>query len=239
MEAQREDLVGLLHLQKIDLDLLQQKKRFEELPQRATIMNARKKLEAIAEKRDKVGALKKETLKRLTRIDDEDAALVRKAEDVQTAIEAAQGDYRNIEARTKELDGIAKRRATLVSERAKEDAALSKVNELESQVMHALEELGRAEKAAVESFQQEGGTLKMQIAQLEQQRAQIAASMTPAVVERYGKIAAHTGGVAVGVLNGAQCGVCRATLEGGRLIDLKGQAPLGICPACKRLLIVE
>ena len=27
-------------------------------------------------------------------------------------------------------------------------------------------------------------------------------------------------------------------IDGGRLIDLRGQAPLGICPSCKRLLVI-
>ena len=27
-------------------------------------------------------------------------------------------------------------------------------------------------------------------------------------------------------------------IDGGRLIDLRSQAPLGICPACKRLLVI-
>ena len=46
------------------------------------------------------------------------------------------------------------------------------------------------------------------------------------------------GGVAIGVLDDSRCGVCRMPIESGRLIDLRSQAPLGICPACKRLLVI-
>lgn len=45
-------------------------------------------------------------------------------------------------------------------------------------------------------------------------------------------------GVAIGVLDGNRCGACRTVIDGGRLIDLRNQAPLGMCPSCKRLLVI-
>ncbi|MFR8300535.1 MAG: C4-type zinc ribbon domain-containing protein [Gordonibacter urolithinfaciens] len=44
--------------------------------------------------------------------------------------------------------------------------------------------------------------------------------------------------MAVGLLTEGRCGVCRTVIDGGRLIDLKAEAPLGTCPHCKRLLVV-
>ena len=41
-----------------------------------------------------------------------------------------------------------------------------------------------------------------------------------------------------GVLDGNRCGACRTVIDGGRLIDLRNQAPLGMCPSCKRLLVI-
>lgn len=239
MEARHEDVTALLHVQQIDLDIMRQKKQLDELPQRALILEARKKRAAIKEKQEKVDVLKKDIIKRLTRISDEDASLAKKEAGTQAAIDAAQGDYRNVAARTKELAGIAKRREEIAADRAKVDAELEKVGGLEAQVRRALEEIDAAEARAIESFQKEGGALKMGIAQMEAKRAALAAEMDPQILKLYEKTAARTGGVAVGVLNGTQCGVCRMSLEGGRLIELKSQAPLGVCPACKRLLIVE
>lgn len=239
MEAQHDDITGLLHIQQIDLDILRLGKQLEELPQRAAIMDARKKREAVGGKRAQVDALKKEAAKRLSRISDEDASLAKKEAGTQAAIEAASGNYRNVEARTKELAGIAKRRATLAEDRAKASAELDRITQLEAQVLRALADIDAAEARAVESFKQEGGALKAGIAKLEAQRAELAAHMTPEVLKLYEKTAARTGGVAIGVLNGSHCGVCRAAIEGGRLIELRAHAPLGTCPACKRLLVVE
>lgn len=239
MEARHDDVVGLLHLQKIDLDILKQKKQLDELPQRGMILAARKKRAAVEQKRSQVDAIKKDAAGRLSRINDEDAVLARKAQDVQSAIDSLRGDFRSVESRTKELAGIAKRRETLESERAKVDGELAKIGDIEAQVLLALEEIDAAEQRAVASFQKEGGALKASLAQLDRERAQVAAQITPEVERLYEKTAARSGGVAVGVLNGSQCGVCRASLEGGRLIELKSQAPLGVCPVCRRLLVVE
>lgn len=239
MEACHDDITALLHIQQIDLDILRQKKQLDELPQRSLILDARKKRAAVKGKQEKVDALKKDIAKRLTRVSDEDASLAKKEAGTQAAINAAQGDYRNVQARTKELAGIAKRREALAEDRAKIDAELEKVSGLEAQVRRALEEIDAAEARAIESFQKEGGALKVKITQLEAKRASAAEAMNPQILKLYEKTAARAGGVAVGVLNGTQCGVCRANLEGGRLIELRSQAPLGTCPACKRLLIVE
>ncbi|MDO4291300.1 MAG: hypothetical protein Q4C41_08760 [Eggerthellaceae bacterium] len=239
MQVQHDDIAGLLRIQQIDLDIRQQKKQLDELPQRTVILEARKKRGVVGEKQEKVEALRKDAQRRRTRIVDEDASLAKKEAGVQAAIEAASGNYRNVEARTKELAGIAKRRATLEGDLAKVDAEISKIGQLEDQVLRALSDLETAEARAVESFQKEGGAIKATLARLEAQRAQAAAEVSPEAMAVYEKVAARAGGVAIGVLNGSQCGVCRASIEGGRLIELKSQAPLGVCPACKRLLVIE
>lgn len=239
MEVTREQIDALLRLQQIDLDLMRMKKQFDELPQRALIMAAREKKAGIAEKQAKVAALKRETAKRLTRINDEDASLAKKQQGVQAAIEAAQGNYRNVEARTKELEGIAKRRAVLSDELDKITAEISKIEDLEAQIGLALEEVTSRENDAIESFKQEGGALKMNISRLEHMRADVASVLPKAVLDMYSKAAARSAGVAIARLDGTRCGACRTGIEGGRLIELKSQAPLGSCPHCKRLLIIE
>ena len=238
MNATQEDLSGLIRLQQTDLDGLKQKKALDELPQRKVILNARSKRAAIEEKLARVAELRHDAEGRLVRIEVEDDSLAEKADGVQAAIAAAQGDYRNVEARTKELDGIAKRRETLAGDKDRVKADLAKIGDVEAQIALTLAEIAKAEDVAVESFTKEGGALKEQIARLEEARGEIVASMSPEVVKLYEKTAARAGGVAVGVLTENRCGVCRMPIDGGRLIDLKAQAPLGVCPSCKRLLLI-
>ena len=106
MEATREDIEGLFELQRIDLEVKRLTKELDDLPQRSIIVAAREKTTEIEAKAEKVAELKRVTARKITRIDDEDASLAKKEAGVQAAIDAAHGDFRNVEARTKELSLI-------------------------------------------------------------------------------------------------------------------------------------
>ena len=238
MDATREDIEGLFELQRIDLEIMRFTKELDELPQRAIIMAARDKKAEIQAKGEKVAELKRATMKRITRIDDEDASLAKKEAGVQAAIDAAHGDFRNVEARTQELAGIVRRRGTIAEDRAAIQAELDKIGAMEAQIALAVEEISAKEQQAIDSFQKQGGELKLAIAKLEAARGPVEAKVNDDLARAYDRIVARSGGVAIGVLDDSRCGVCRMPIESGRLIDLRSQAPLGICPACKRLLVI-
>ena len=233
MEATRDDIEGLFELQRIDLEIKRLSKELDELPQRGIIVAARDKKTAIEAKSEQVAELKRATTKKITRIDDEDASLAKK----EAAIDAAHGDFRNVEARTKELAGIVRRRATIAEDRAAVAAELDKISAMEAQISLALEEIGAKEQEAIDSFQKQGGDLKLAIAKLEAARGQVETKVSPQLLDVYNRTAARSG-VAIGVLDGNRCGACRTVIDGGRLIDLRNQAPLGMCPSCKRLLVI-
>ncbi len=239
MEAKRDDLTRLLQVQDIDLEILHQKKEFDELPQREQIVSARQRKEAIEEKRAKVATLKKEIERKIARVGDEDASLVKKQQGVQAALDAAKGDYRNVEARSKELAGIMKRRETLEGDMNRLTEELSKAEVVLGQAERALSDVAAQEEEAVSSFQQIGGKLKKEMADSQARRDAILAEVDPALVRAYEKAANRTGGVAIAYLQDNRCGACRSLIESGRLIELRSQAPLGTCPHCKRLLIIE
>lgn len=157
MEATRDDIEGLFELQRIDLEIKRLSKELDELPQRGIIVAARDKKTAIEAKSEQVAELKRATTKKITRIDDEDASLAKKEAGVQAAIDAAHGDFRNVEARTKELAGIVRRRATIAEDRAAVAAELDKISAMEAQISLALEEIGAKEQEAIDSFQKQGG----------------------------------------------------------------------------------
>lgn len=238
MRASGDDLAVLLNLQQVDMELLRTNKELAELPQRQAIVALRGKMRAIEENRDKVAELRKDTERKLSRVSDEDEALARKQRDVQAAIEESRADYRSVEARTKELNGLAKRRAALEEELDKLGGELAKIGVLETRVNDAYDEVARQEAAQVASFQKEGGALKTAAARLGAQRNALSQLVPASLLAEYEKAAKRSGGVAVARLVDARCGACRAVIDGGRLIELKNQAPLGTCPYCKRLLIV-
>lgn len=238
MRATIEQMTTLLQMQQIDLELLKRKKELEALPQRATILATRQKKRAIEQKKDQVAKLRATAEAKAAKLEDEDASLAEKQRNVQQSIDEQRGDYRSVEVRTKELNGFAKRRNVLEEELGKVGEDLAKIEGVQNQVMSALDGLEKQEATAIASFQQEGGNLQAGIARLTAERSSLESSLPDELREAYQQTAARTGGVAVGRLMDGRCGVCRNVIDGGRLIDLKTQAPLGTCPHCKRLLVV-
>lgn len=238
MHVDTDDLATLLKMQHLDLEAMRDKKKLEELPQRAVILEARSKKKAIEQKRAQLDALHAKADAQLSRIDDEDRSLSEKQRQVQSEIDAVRGDYRGVEARTKELNGFAKRRNALEVELTRLGEELAKIEGVQSQVSQALAEVDKQEAAAIVSFQREGGALQAEIARMSADREGMSAELSPELRDTYNRTASRTGGVAVGLLTEGRCGVCRTVIDGGRLIDLKAEAPLGTCPHCKRLLVV-
>lgn len=239
MQATREQIESLLAAQQADFDIMHMTRELEELPQREVILSCRQKRDAMQGKIAKIAALKKETEKKRTRVKDEDASLEKKENGVQAAIEAAGNDYRNAEARTKELDGIFRRRQTLAEDTAQLDAELKQIMQLESQAAAALQDIDAAEDEATDSFKREGGRLKATIADAERTREQLLDALPAELSDAYRTTAAHMGTVVIGRFEDGRCGVCRAGIDPGRQIEVRAQAPLTFCPICKRLMIVE
>lgn len=237
MQVKDEDISTLIELQHNDMELLRVQKAIADLPQRKTIVAARKKIKAIEEKQETVGKLRAKAEEKLAGISEEDGKLAAKQEEAQKAVDSASG-YRDVEAHAREMGGYAKRRATLEEDLAAVDAELDKISAVEKQISTALAQLRETESAATAEFQSQGGELKKQEADLTASHDRIAANLPADLKARYDRAAKHCGGVAVALLRDDACGACRAPIEQGHLIDLKAHAPLGECPNCKRLLIV-
>ena len=239
MQVEYQDLDVLVEIQRIDLQIMQKKKARGELPQRIEVVKVRKKRDEIAPKLEKVLELQAAKEAEITKIEDEDRGLVERQERAQADIEAAGTDFRSIESHSRDLDGIVKRRTTLEENLSALNAELAKVKAVRKQVEDALALCDQREEALRAAYQEQDDSLIDQVRDLLAQRANLEKTIPADLLKLYDSTAAKTGGVALGKLEDATCGVCRTALEGGRLIELKAQAPLGKCPSCKRLLIVE
>lgn len=239
MQATREEIQTLCAIQQADFDIMHKTRELEELPQRKTILECRQKQASMNEKMSKLESLKKKITKKITSITDEDASLAKKEHGVQAAIEAAGTDYRHAESRTKELNGIFNRRNALKEELDQVQAENTKLQALFAQAEQALLEIKDTEASVTESFKSEGLKLKTEIAQAEKQKTDLLAQVSSELSQAYQSVSERLGSVVIGHLEGTRCGICRTEIDAGRIIELKGQAPLGTCPLCKRLLIVE
>lgn len=239
MQATPEQLSILMKLQQTDLALLKTRKQFDGLPQREQIRQARDAREQVLKKQEQVGRLRSAAEEQVAKFEREDAALVEKQHQIQRQIDEARGDFRNVESRTKELNGIAKRRAKLEEELMAKAEELEKIEGVAAQVKQALSAVEQQEQAATASFQKEGGALKAALAQLQAVQAELISALPEELCSRYEKTAKRCGGVALAVLNGESCGACRMPIEHGKLVEIKREAPLSTCPHCKRMLVIQ
>ena len=239
MHVDTDHLATLLLLQQADRDIAAVERQVQALPQRATILEARTKRRGIEQKADQIAELLADAEARYGEVAEEDARLAEKAARIQDEIDNAQGGYRDVQSRTRELEGVAKRRNTLEERIGEVEAELARIQGLRSQVDKLLADLDAREAAATEAFVKEGGALKRRQGKLQAERDQLAAQLPDELMARYDKAAARGGGVGLGRLAGGSCGVCRAAIDPGRLIDMRAQGNLANCPHCGRLLIVE
>jgi len=239
MHVEQRDIDALLELQQIDLEILQTNKKRADLPQRAKVALLLKKKDELSAKAEQVAALREKSAAEMSKVETEDSQLAEKQRKAQELIDNAGTDYRSVESHSKELSGFAKRRETLSQRIDALSGELAKIDGIASQIEAAIAAVEREETSARASFAEQDAAFADQLEQLDARRGELAASIDAAVVDLYQKTAIHTGGVAVGRLIDDKCGVCRSVIEGGHLIQLKADAPLGVCPSCKRLLVVE
>lgn len=239
MQVDYQDLDVLLEIQKLDLAVMQLKKARAELPQRIEIVKIRKKRDEIRPKFDQVVGLQEAKEKDIFQIEEEDRGLAEKQARLQEEIGNSSSDYRAVEARSRDLAGLSKRRVTLEEQLSRLNAELAKIKDVRQQVENALALCDKQEANLRSSFKGQDDELVARAQQLIAQRNDLEAGLPRDLAELYENTASKTGGVALGKLEEGRCGVCRAGISGGRLIELMSQAPLGVCPNCKRLLVVE
>ena len=238
MYVSPEAIDDLFELQVLILQRTKTEKQFKELPQRQAILQLREKKAQIQAKAQQVDELLKQAQQALRRILDEDESMANRQKVKQEEIEKGAGNFRAVENLSKELDTIAKKRAALSDKNDEAVAQLEKVKAVQAQVNEALAQLEEKEAQEIKSFQQQGGALQKLLAQLEVEIKETSASIPADVLSEFNKIASRNGGVAVGKYTDGRCGCCRSAIDAAHLAQLKSQAPLGVCPSCKRLLIV-
>lgn len=81
-------------------------------------------------------------------------------------------------------------------------------------------------------------TILAETAELKAVRERQAATVPKDLLDRYDKVVARTGGVAIGELNGQSCSACRVEMSMADVGELLAGPSLTTCPQCRRLLVV-
>lgn len=239
MNATEHDIAILRKLQEADRKVVSAKKEFENLPHRKAILEVRTKKDEILKKKVQVQDMLDDEEGKLASLVQEDEQLEKKQDEISTELTEVQGDYRAVTSKTRELDGVRKRREKVALELTRVEEQVNKINPVMKQIMTALSTLEEKEKELVESFQKTGGSLRVVVAEGEKVRGELAGEVDPSILRVYEQTLERCGGVALAELVNDSCGACRTSFDSSRMSKIRSEAPLATCPACRRLLIVE
>jgi uncharacterized protein len=229
---------SLLELQALDLDVLRSNKKLEELPEKTAILKARAKLREVMTLRGKADLLVGKLQSDLKAHQDEIEMLTEKIATEQTKVMATT-DHRAVTAITREMDGLKRRRDKLEMESLQLMERVEKATTQTATIDDALSQLTEREAALIAEFKTVGGALQKHIAQTGAKRNKVAKSLPPELVKRYEAARESKGGVGVGELDGEACTACRMVLPAERVRELANGPSIGICPQCRRLIVVH
>ncbi len=229
---------SLLKLQDLDLEILRSNKRLQELPEKHEILAVRAKIRDVTELHRKADLLVHKLNHDLKAHQDEIAMLTDKIE-VEQAKVAATTDHRTAQSITREMDGLRRRQDKLEMESLQLMERIDKAGVQIAKIDDALAQLADKDAALVTQYKKVGGQLQVDIAALESERVEVAASLIVDTLDRYEKSRESKGGVGVGKLEHDQCSACRMTLPTERVRELEAGPDIGMCPQCRRLIVVR
>lgn len=232
------DATSLETLQQLDLDIMRARKRLDELPEKRAILETRQKIKEVASLGEKARLLVHKLELDLKAKQDEIASLTERIDSEQSKVMET-SDHRQAQSISREMDGFRRRRDKVEMESLQEMERIDSAKGKAAQVHDAADKLAEREQALIARYQEVGGVLQGEIAELVKRRADVAVTVSDALLKRYESIAADKGGVGLGRLEGDACTACRVTLPAARVDALRHADEIGVCPNCRRLIIVS
>ncbi|MGI6591400.1 MAG: zinc ribbon domain-containing protein [Eggerthellaceae bacterium] len=239
MEVSDKDIENLKRLQDIDVAATNAKRELEGLPQRKQLADIRAKLEAIREKQQEIDKLAESNRTELSRVGAEIEILSIRQEETQKKIDEAGTDFRAIESLSKDMASMTARTGELEKNRETIHERDNQIAKVKRQIEAAIDALAQQEASVSEVLNGKIGVLEDQLSKEEDEHKQLIAALPDQVAAEYERARRHCGGVALSELVDGQCSTCRSKLEETRLLQVRRQAPLSVCPMCHRLLIVR
>lgn len=232
------EAAALLELQGIDVEILRANKRLDTLPEKQAILEVRAKQREIGQMRAKAEMLVRKLEAELKARQDEMTTLAEKIDGEQAKVMATT-DHRQVQAITREMDGLRRRNDKLEMESLQYMERIDKANAQLGKIDEALAGLAGKEQTLIGQFKQVGGELQEEIARLESRRTSVAKGVGEKLLATYEYGRESKGGIGVGLLEESACTACRMALPAEKVRDLQAGPDVGLCPQCKRLIVVR
>lgn len=232
------EATDLLELQSVDLEILRATKRLEELPEKRAILELRGKLREVQTLHRKAEVLVKKLDAEIKVRGDEIAMIAEKLAAEQAKVMATT-DHRAVQSITREMDGLRRRTDKLEMEQLQFAERAEKARGQIGAIEDHLGKLSTKEAELIEQFKKVGSEIQGEVSVLEARRTALTKRMADELVDRYESVRAAKSGVGVGRLEDARCSACRMDLPSERLHELLHGPDVGVCPQCRRLIVVR
>lgn len=239
MHATDQDIVALKDLQDADAAYLRAVKQLHDLETETSLADLRAHRDQVAAQRDQIADVLQREERRLQRYSEEDDDLLARAKATQADMQASASDYARIKALTRDLEGIAKRRESVEFEMGKIDARIEELQKLVTLAQSSLDAVDKRFQTQSQQRDERKALLNQACSEAKASREALRATVSSNVLRAYESAVRRCGGIGLSVLDGDTCKVCRNTIEYNRLLEVMREAPLGTCPHCKRLLVIE
>lgn len=230
----------LLALQACDTDIRRAEKQLDELPEKRAILDVRHKTTDVNTLRAKAEELTHRLDREIAATGDEIATIDDKIAEVQATLDSGNvTNPKEVHNLAREMDALKRRKDKLENETLQTMERLEKARGQAEKIDAALEQLAAKERSLVGEFREKGGEIQATLEQHRVRRDELARALDSALLDRYESIRAAKHGIGAAKLEAGTCSACRMELPSERVSDLLAGADVGICPACRRLLVVR
>ncbi|MFU8891340.1 MAG: zinc ribbon domain-containing protein [Anaerosomatales bacterium] len=231
---------ALIALQTCDLEIRRAAKLLDELPEKRSILETRHKSEEVRQLKGKAEELVHRLERAIAANTDEVAALDEKIAGVQKTLDGGQvTNPKEVHNLSREMDALKRREDKLDNDTLSLMERLEKAREQVAKVDTALQRLSTRESELIAAYRLKGGEVQSDLEAHKQQRAELAAAVGDELLARYAAAAAAKGGIGAARLLEVACSACRVELPSERLRELREGPDVGVCPNCRRLLVVR
>ena len=239
MEVLNKDIENLKKIQDINTKINNEISDFEKLPEKTILSSVNANLSELNEKYKKIIAMRHDVDKRFETMELEEASLLKRQESVQKSIDEDAGDFRNLEAHTKELNSISSRMSTLSEMMLKVAVEQEKVDGLDKKLTSAISQLKEKKEVLEKKLHKAKLNSTKTIEELTATRDNHFSSLPSELAKMYEDAVAKVGNIVLASLEGDSCSVCRTQIEEGKLFEIRKSGGVSTCPVCGRIIIVE
>ena len=238
MKVSQKDIDKLREIQDIDVKINSELAKFSEMPEHLELKNVIVVQSDMIQKRKKVDCVEKDAGIKQEKMTNEDINLQQREISVQKSIEEAAGDYRNLEARTKELDGIASRRSVLADMMIKLSEEQDKVSDLKKKLDAGIRAIENKREDLTSKIESAKESAEKSVSSLRESRSKLYGGLNQDLADIYSRASSNVGNVVLSSLQDDRCSVCRSTIDAGRLIEMKNEGGIALCPHCGRIIVL-